>query len=152
MLRPLLVMLLSSVLGLGFSDQAFAADSRKPVPPADQEADRGLCQALTKHVPDANVAYQPGLDVKGRAVAPADLPGSPQMQTPRSFNIPVTLELAKVLNLDTTVPPFGQLGPTTEATVGTLTIAGDKVLFNGQPISDTQQDNLAVLCLKKNGK
>ncbi|MGE5476940.1 MAG: hypothetical protein ACM3Q1_09820 [Bacteroidales bacterium] len=34
------------------------------------------CSRLIRHVPAADVAYQPGMDAKGRAVAPADIPGS----------------------------------------------------------------------------
>ncbi len=34
------------------------------------------CARLIRHTPSADVAYQPGVDVKGREVAPADLPGS----------------------------------------------------------------------------
>lgn len=34
------------------------------------------CARLVRHMPSADVAYQPGVDVKGRKVAPADLPGS----------------------------------------------------------------------------
>ena len=117
--------------------------SSAPVDPA-------ICRALVKHTPDADVNYQPGVDVHGKPVAPADLPGAPQMQMPQTFTIPLTISLAKVLNLNTSQPPFSQLGPSTEATLGTLTVTGDKVLFNGQPISDTQQDNLAVLCMKPN--
>ena len=33
------------------------------------------CDALVAHAPDAAVAYRPGVDVDGRPVAPADLPG-----------------------------------------------------------------------------
>jgi hypothetical protein len=36
---------------------------------------RNDCSRLIHHVPSANVAYQPGVDVKGKKVAPADLPG-----------------------------------------------------------------------------
>jgi hypothetical protein len=120
---------------------------------ADNSAiDPALCRALTKHTPDADVAYQSGVDVHGKPVAPADLPGAPQMQMPTTFTIPLTVQLAKVLNLNTNQYPFNQLGNSTEAMLGVMTVTGDKVLFNGQPISDTQQDNLAVLCMKSNAK
>jgi hypothetical protein len=113
-----------------------------------EKLDPGLCRALVKHTPDADVAYQPGVDVHGNAVAPADLPNQPQMQLPQQIKIPLTLNLAKSLNLNTTSYPYNQLGAGTEAHLGDLTVDGDKVLFNGQPISDTQQDRLAVLCLQ----
>lgn len=34
------------------------------------------CARLVRHSPSADVAYQPGVDAKGRKVAPADVPGS----------------------------------------------------------------------------
>jgi len=108
-----------------------------------------FCNALVKHTPDANVAYQPGVDVEGNAVAPADLPGAPQMKLPDQIKIPLTLNRAKTLNLNTSTYPYNQLGKGTEAQLGVLTVEGDKVFFNDQPISDEQQDKLAVLCMQQ---
>ena len=74
------------------------------------------------------------------------------MQLPSKIEIPLTVSLAKLINLNTSTAPFNNLGPGTEAVLGTLTVEGDKAYFNGQPISDQQQDNLAVLCMKQNTK
>lgn len=136
------------LLGLLMAGSARAAD---PTPATT--VDPALCRALVKHTPDADVAYQPGVDVHGKPVAPADLlGGAPAMQMPQTITIPLTLSLAKVLNLNTSQYPYSQLGPGTEAQLGTLTVTGDQVLFNGKPISPQQQDNLAVLCMKADGK
>ncbi|MDX2027954.1 MAG: hypothetical protein SFW62_04910 [Alphaproteobacteria bacterium] len=124
------------------SQGVHAAESAEPVDPA-------LCRGLVKHVPDADVAYQPGVDVNGKPVAPADLPGSNTIQLPTTLTIPLTVSLAKVLNLNTSQYPYNQLGPGTEVQLGELTVTGDKVMYNGQPLSAAQQDNLAVLCMKK---
>ena len=128
---------------------AFAADAP---PSGDKNLSITLsdCQKLVDYQPSADVDYKPGVDVNGKPVAPADLPGAAQMQMPQTITIPLTLSLVKILNLNTSQYPVSQLGPGTEAQLGTLTVTGDKVLFNGQPISDTQQDNLAVLCMKPN--
>jgi len=115
---------------------------------ASSKVDPTLCNALVKHTPDADVAYQPGVDVDGNPVAPADLPGSPQIKLPSKIQIPLTLNLAKTLNLNTSSYPYNQLGQGTEATLGVLTVEGDKVSFNGQDITDAQQDKLAVLCMQ----
>jgi hypothetical protein len=40
---------------------------------AEDVSVRTFCQMLPQHVPADNVAYQPGVDVRGRAVAPADI-------------------------------------------------------------------------------
>jgi predicted acetyltransferase len=140
-MRFRITLALTIALFLVLSFQANAAGTSPKVDPA-------LCNALVKNTPDANVAYQPGIDVEGNAVAPADLPGSPQIKLPQKINIPLTLNLAKVLNLNTSVYPYNQLGQGTEAQLGTLTVDGDKVTFNGQDLSGAQQDKLAVLCMQ----
>lgn len=113
--------------------------------------DPALCQNLVKHVPSADVTYQPGVDVYGKPVAPADLPGSSSLQLPSKINIPITINIAKALNLNTSQYPYNMLGEGTEAMLGTLTVQGNEVLFNGKPLSGEQQDNLAVLCMKQTG-
>jgi hypothetical protein len=65
---------------------AFAADSL-PVYVTRQD-----CHQLVAHHPDPDVAYQPGRDLHGHAVVPADLPGSqmPGLLTDRfSFDLKV---------------------------------------------------------------
>ncbi len=115
---------------------------------ASPAVDPALCRALTKHVPQSDFAYESGMDVYGKPVAPADLQDSPHMILPDTIKIPLTLNLAKTLNLNTAVYPYTQLGAGTEAALGMLTVEGDHVLFNDQPLSDPQQDRLAVLCLQ----
>lgn len=115
---------------------------------AENEQDRrALCQTLVQHVPAPDVAYQPGVDVHGKPVAPADLPGGFQLQ--KTFTIPLTVPLAKALGIPATDYPLSQLGTTSEVQIGTLTVDGDTVLYNGQPLTDAQQDNLAVLCMQE---
>lgn len=126
--------------------------SIKQVAAETTPVDPNLCQALIKHPPSADVTYQPGVDVNGKPVAPADLPGQPQMELPAKLQIPLTVQLAKLLNLNPAQPPVDKLGAGTEVWLGTLTVEGDKVSYNGQPLTDAQQDNLAVLCLKQSGK
>lgn len=108
-----------------------------------EQIDRRLCQALVKHTPDANVTYQPGVDAHGKPVAPADLPGSNTLQLQDSFDIPLSVSLADRLKLR-----HNKLSDNTDIQTGTLTVKGDQVFYNGQPLTDSQQENLAVLCLK----
>ncbi|CAA6605582.1 conserved exported hypothetical protein [Rhodospirillaceae bacterium LM-1] len=54
-------------LGLLASGQAWSDETVK--------ISRQDCSRLIHHAPSADVAYKPGVDVKGRAVAPADLGG-----------------------------------------------------------------------------
>ncbi len=125
---------------LGSTFPAFAADKTPPVDPV-------LCKALTKHVPNADVAYQPGVDVHGKPVAPADLEGAAQIKLPEEISIPLTADLFSFLQLDQSKFPFNAL-PRNDINLGTLTVRGDKVFHNGKTLTDAQQDNLAVLCLK----
>ncbi|MFZ5930659.1 MAG: hypothetical protein ACOY15_05540 [Pseudomonadota bacterium] len=57
------------------------------------------CQVIERHVPDADVAYQPDRDVvAGKPVAPADLPvgpdGAAQIVVPQNFDIEIDADLA----------------------------------------------------------
>ena len=116
---------------------------------APPHIDPALCQALVKHVPRADVTYQPGVDVDGKAVAPADLPGGSQIALPRQITIPITVQLTKLLNLNPNSYPASALGEGTEGVLGVITVDGDNILFNGKSLSDEQQNNLSVLCLKQ---
>ena len=137
----------ATVLLLGVaSTAAYAAAPSKTIPAVDP----ALCQELVKHTPSADVAYQPGVDVYGHKVAPADLPGSGgTIDIPHTIRIPLTVNLAKAINLDTTTYPGSVLGSGTETTLGTLTVEDGQVSFNGQPLSGVDQDNLAVICMKQ---
>lgn len=57
------------------------------------------CSRLIRHVPAADVAYKPGVDAKGRAVAPADIPGSGADAIPNL--------LPDVLEFPVTINPIG---------------------------------------------
>ncbi|MBI5165781.1 MAG: hypothetical protein HY985_17995 [Magnetospirillum sp.] len=56
---------------------------------------RADCQRIVRHVPGADVAYQPGVDVHGRKVVGADLPDSgnviAQKMIPEVLEIPITI-------------------------------------------------------------
>ena len=90
-----------------------------------------LCQVLDKHVPDDDVAYTPGIDVKGNPVAPADLNGGANFELPETVKIPLTINLAEA---------FGIEGAFTEdslnAPLGIIEVGMDgKVIYNGRDIS-----------------
>ncbi len=97
------------------------------------------CRALVAHEPAANTAYQPGIDARGRAVAPADLAASPPVLAP-SFTFDLRADLAPYL--PRTSPLFQpQLG------VGRVTITPDgAVAFNGQALPSPERAAIAALC------
>lgn len=117
---------------------------------ASPELDSVFCQALIKHVPDANVAYQAGVDVNGKPVVPADLPDNNAFQL-QPISIPLTVDLLKTLNIPTGNFPLNNMARN-DINLGMLTIDGDNVLYNGKPLTNEQQDNLAVLCMKPSHK
>jgi len=97
------------------------------------------CDRLVTHVSSSDVAYTPGVDVNGGAVAPADLNAQPQIQVPDVISIPVTIDLATSLGIQT---PF-----LARPTVGNVQVTRDgRVSFNGQPINSDAQHELAKRC------
>jgi hypothetical protein len=95
-----------------------------------------LCQSLAKHVPAGDVAYKPGVDVRGKAVAPADL-NAPMVQAPGKIYIPVEIDLIEKFGLS--VDPALKL----DTEVALVGVAPDGAVdYNGQDITS----NAASVC------
>ncbi len=104
------------------------------------------CARLVVHKPDADAAYQPGVDAEGRPVAAAegDAPIRP-LRLPEAYTIEITVDLQKRFNL----PPNAKLYAG-EAKLGNVTVMQDgQVFFNGEPIIDEEQAMLAALCQER---
>jgi hypothetical protein len=110
--------------------------------------DSALCRNQVAYTEAAGVEYKPGVDVHGHYVAPADIDSGASPQMPKKIDIPVTVSLVKALNFDTTQYPFNQLGTGTEAQIGVLSVEGNKVTFNGKPLSSEQQQKIDAACAK----
>ncbi len=92
------------------------------------------CRMITRHVPDADVAYRPGQDeVAGKPVAPADLPAdldraAPQIIAPQNFAI----------EIDAALPGTGPAAIQPRAKIGRVEVSdleGETTLsFNGQKL------------------
>jgi hypothetical protein len=106
-------------------------------------ATRETCADLVEHVPSADVAYQPGIDVAGQPVAPADLPGSPTIQVPEEFSIPITVDLGRRLGIPSNPNNFRA-----KADIGVVSYKDGKAFFNGQPLQDPDAAALADACRK----
>lgn len=96
------------------------------------------CQVIERHVPDADVAYQPGRDVvAGKPVVPADLHADPdgaaQTMVPQNFDIEIDADLAdSVAGAQDPAPylPRAKIGK-----VQVKNLEGETALdFNGQPL------------------
>lgn len=97
------------------------------------------CARLVAHTASPDVTYTPGVDVNGQAVAPADLNGSANIQMPDVISIPVTIDLATSLGIQT---PF-----LARPTVGEVQVTqGGRVTFNGQPVTSDAEHELARQC------
>lgn len=104
--------------------------------------DLSLCRRLTRHVPAADVEYRPGVDVHGRAVAPADLPGSAGAQPPIPIDLPLSVDLARRMGIDLPSVPYLP----DDVTAVWLTVVGNQLYLNGQPIDPGAEERLYVYC------
>ena len=96
-----------------------------PVLPVWAQNDLALCKLRAQHTASPGAAYQPGVDVHGNPVMPADVNAAPSM-VPDVIRIPMTVDLAQRLG---TVPAGMEL----KADTGMVEIHKDgKVIFNGQ--------------------
>lgn len=102
---------------------------------------RADCARLVEHRSAPDVAYKPGVDVRGKKVAPADLPGSSA-----AIKAPKQVEIAISFN-----PLRGAAGSrfdSSELIVGTVqfNLETGAATFNGQPLTDPEQAELARKC------
>jgi hypothetical protein len=129
---PLAGALLASV---GFGTAAAAAEE-----PAYLEVDRSVCDRIVEHVPDADVTYQPGVDVHGKPVVPADINPS-TVTLPDVIWIPLELDLQRSFGLPGTRRLFDG-----KVLLGTIRVEGNRVTYDGQELTDPQSQVLAELC------
>jgi hypothetical protein len=102
------------------------------------------CRRLVQHRASADVAYKPGVDVNGNPVTPADLPGQARITAPNEITINLTIDVLQQYG----VPADSLLSPSGEASVGTIKydISSGKLTYNGQSLTDPEQDALAAAC------
>jgi hypothetical protein len=105
---------------------------------------RSDCARLVTHVPDPGVAYQPGVDVRGRPVAPADLGGTPRIKLPEEVEVPVTLDMLARYGL----PANSSLYKLDDTVIGTarVRVRDGRAWFNGEPLGDEESFALALAC------
>jgi len=110
---------------------------------------RSDCMALVRHHPSADATYQPGTDVHGKYVAPADLPGG---------NTAVALPDKVQFDLKINPMNYGQGSQNTAANKyanTALTVARVAVdlktgqtLLNGKPLDGDQDQYVLEACRK----
>lgn len=98
------------------------------VPVLAQVVEYAECRTLAEYIPQAGVEYQPGVDVDGNAVVPADLNAAP-IEMPDVMAIPLSFDLAQRL-------PDPPQGMQAEASVGFLEVYKDgRIVFQGRDLT-----------------
>jgi len=95
----------------------------------------GDCVRIASHQPQPDVTFQPGVDVAGRRVAPADL-APPVKVLPDRLWFVLSVDLARRLGS----PLVGDLP------LGIVSIENGRVLFNGQPLAPGDHASLEAAC------
>ncbi len=102
---------------------------------------RADCARLVEHVPGPDMAYRPGVDVYGREVAPADLGGAPRVELPETVLIDIEVDLLARFGI-----PANEVLFDPDAEVGEVAYRDGRFTFNGQPLQDQAQAELAARC------
>ena len=105
------------------------------------------CSRLAKHYPADDVTYQPGRDVRGKPVAPADLPseegGGNPLIMPEAVVIPIEVDLFDRYGI-----PANNANFKGDVFIGEVVVdvASGRAIFNGQPLQSDDEAELAARC------
>jgi hypothetical protein len=99
------------------------------------------CSRLVNHEPAPDVTYQPGVDVHGRPVAPADLGGGQQIQLPDVIYIPIEVLVQGKYGI-----PANSVLYDATALVGVVSVRGNRVYFEDQELTDPEVAALEQAC------
>ena len=104
---------------------------------------RSDCELAVRYVAPPGVAYQPGVDVNGRPVAPADVDSDHRLKLRDSIPVIISDDLRKQFGLPDDSPLFdanAYLG------IVELRLSDRRLTFNGVELSDREADALAAMC------
>jgi hypothetical protein len=113
---------------------------------AEVAISRQDCERLVQHEPAPDVAYQPGVDVHGRPVVPADLGGGSPIELPDVIYIPIEVLLQDRFH----IPANSVLFKAT-AEVGVAELRGGRVYYQDQLLSDPEVAALEAACRDRSG-
>lgn len=101
------------------------------------------CELAVRYAPPPDVAYAPGVDVNGRAVAPADLDGDHRLALRESIPVIISDDLRKQFGLSDGSPLFDA-----NAFVGIVEVrlSDRRLTFNGVELSGRESSALAAMC------
>lgn len=112
------------------------------------------CKKIVEHIPSKDVEYKPGVDVHGKKVAPADLSTGYPKLVPDEITINVAADLADRLGRkrakDSGLPGNSGLRPTLpyggNIPLGKVTVKGNRVFWNDEPLQRDDEAALADSC------
>lgn len=101
------------------------------------------CTRLARHYPADDVAYRPGQDVRGKAVAPADLDPGSGLILPDAVVIPIEVDLFERYGI-----PADSANFKGDVFIGEVVVdvASGRAIFNGQPLQSEAEAELAARC------
>ncbi len=139
-MKRVIKMVLGAVLFLGFSGVRGQDTQSLYVTRQD-------CRQLVAHHPDPGVEYKPGVDVRGKYVAPADLPNQ------ANFNLPDKIEFDLRLNPLAYAPQSGAPAGAFQNTATNLghvemDLGSGKAKLNGHTLDDEQTSIVTEACRK----
>jgi len=99
------------------------------------------CSKLVRHQPAPDVAYKPGVDVKGRKVAPADINDAPQIKVPETITFDAAVDLRR-FGIPSSSPLFQP-----NVGIGRVDVEQDgRVFFNGERLGNPETAALEEFC------
>lgn len=98
------------------------------------------CRWLTRHIPDADVAYKPGVDVRGEPVVPADLGGGYDLELPKTVVASVSRRLLRHPNLRQETA-FAEIE---------IDVETGAIWINGKGLDTPEHDGLVAWCRDRN--
>ncbi len=100
------------------------------------------CDQMVAYTQPPGVAYEPGIDVHGRAVAPADLNQPLMIKPPEEFSFSLDYSLAGK------VPGAAGKAYEPHFNLGTITVKNGVPYFNDEPLTSEDQRRLSQACQK----
>lgn len=98
-----------------------------------------VCTYLVEYQPAQNVEYQPGVDVNGNAVVPADIQTT-QIAAPEVIEFNIAIDVAAYMGM------IAQPGIENFANIGRIQVKDNQLYFNGEPLKPDSEKALLALC------
>ncbi|WP_321391517.1 hypothetical protein [Emcibacter sp.] len=107
--------------------------------------DHNICRQLVVHVPDTDVEYKPGKDVRGNKVAPADIEGSQVEIGSPSILFYLVQDLSELTGSKI---PQDYPGLSQDMILGYVEIREGVAYLNGKPLGPEKNRELLYICRK----